>query len=62
MTHTQYRAAIARLGLTQERAAVFLGVGLKTSQRWANEKSRIPEAVAKLLRLMIRLGIKPDEV
>lgn len=62
MTPNQYRAAISALGLSQAGAAAFLGVSLRTSQGWALDEHPIPEAVAKLLRLMIRLKVKPDDV
>jgi transcriptional regulator with XRE-family HTH domain len=61
MTPTQFRAAIAKLGLTQEQAGVFMGRSERQGQRWANGEP-IPESVAKLLRLMIRLGLNPDDV
>lgn len=62
MTKNQYRAAIKRLGLSQVRAAAFLGVSPRTSQGYALGEYPVPEAVAKLLRLMVRLGLSPDEV
>lgn len=61
MTPNQYRNHIAALGLSQQGAADFLGVSLRTSHGWANGDP-IPEAVAKLLRLMVRLKLEPDEV
>jgi DNA-binding XRE family transcriptional regulator len=61
MNQNQYRTALERLGLTQESAAQFLDVSLRTSHGYANG-SPIPDATAKLLRLMIKLGVKPDEV
>jgi DNA-binding XRE family transcriptional regulator len=60
MTQRQYRAALERLELTQESAAEFLGVSLRTSHGYANG-SPIPEATAKLLRLLTRLGINPGD-
>lgn len=62
MTPNQYRSAIDKLGLSQVRAAAFLGVSPRTSQGYALGESPVPEPVAKLLRLMIRLGLKPDDV
>ena len=59
MTPLQYRAAIEKLGLSQRKAGTFLGAAERTSRRWA--KDGPPEAVAKLLRLMIRLEIKPED-
>jgi DNA-binding transcriptional regulator YiaG len=53
MTPDQYRTAIAKLGLSQRGAALFLGVNERTSRAWASGQSRIPVAVAKLLNLLI---------
>ena len=61
MTPNQYRNALDALGLTQESAAQFLDVSLRTSHGYANG-SPIPESVVKLLRLMIKLGLKPQHV
>jgi hypothetical protein len=62
VTPTQYKAAIARLELSQVAAGEFLGVNPRQSRRWIAGDSAIPESVAKLLRLMIRLKLKPDDV
>jgi hypothetical protein len=61
MTPTQYRTAIAKLGLSQEAAGVFMGRSPRQGQRWA-AGDPIPESVAKLLRLMVRLELKPSDV
>jgi DNA-binding transcriptional regulator YiaG len=62
MTSLQYREAIRKLGLSQLAAARFLGVSPRTSQGWALGQSPVNEAAAKLLRLMVRLGLKPSNV
>lgn len=62
MTPTQYRAAIERVGLSQRGAGAFLGVDERTSRRWAAGDAAIPESVAKLLRLMVRLKLDPNDV
>ena len=62
MTAAQYGAAIERLGLTQRAAGAFLGIDERQSRRWIAGDARIPESVAKLLRLMIRLKLYPDDV
>jgi hypothetical protein len=62
MTANQYRAAIAAIGLSQRRAAPFLGISLRTSQGYAWGEHPIPEPTAKLLRLMVRLELTPEEV
>jgi hypothetical protein len=61
MTKAQYRAALDALGLSQGDAAEFLGVTVRTSHGYANGAS-IPTAIAKLLRLMVRLHIRVEEV
>lgn len=62
MTSNQYRTAIKKLGLSQAGAGRFLNVGERTSRRWANDEARIPDVVDILLRLMIRLNLKPEDV
>lgn len=62
MTANQYRKAIEALGLSQHRAAEFLGVSPRTSQGYALDEYPVPEAIAKLLRLMIKLGLRPEDV
>lgn len=62
MTPNQYRAAIKQLGLSQQRAGLWLGVSPRASQGYALGERPVPEPVAKLLRLVIRLGLKPDDV
>ena len=61
MTAVQFRTAIAVLGLSQERAGQFMGRSKRQGQRWANGDP-IPESVAKLLLLMVRLKLDPDDV
>lgn len=51
MTANQYRAALARLGLSQVGAARLFGVGERTSRRWAEEGVTGPAEL--LLRLML---------
>jgi len=62
MTPTQYRTAIKALGLSQHLAGDWLGIGRRTSQGYALGEYPVPEPTAKLLRLMIRLKLKPDDV
>jgi transcriptional regulator with XRE-family HTH domain len=62
MTPKQYADAIEALGLSQRAAGKFLGVDERQSRRWVAGDSAIPESVSKLLRLMIRLKLKPEDV
>lgn len=61
MTANQYRAALSRLGLSQAGAAEFLGISIRSSHGYANDEP-IPEPIAKLLRLMVKLGLSPKDV
>jgi DNA-binding transcriptional regulator YiaG len=62
MTTNQYAEAIERLGLSQRGAGRFLGVDERTSRKWIAGDARIPNSVAKLLRLMIERELTPDDV
>lgn len=61
MSADDYREAIAALGLTQDSAAAFLGVSLRTAHGYANAQP-VPLYVAKLLRLCVKLKLKPEDV
>lgn len=62
MTPKQYADAIDKLALSQRASGRFLGVDERTVRKWIAGDARIPEAVAKLLRLMVSRKITPDEV
>lgn len=62
MTPKQYKEAIKALGLSQERAGDWLGIGRRTSQGYALGEYPVPEPVAKLLRLCVKLKLKPEDV
>jgi transcriptional regulator with XRE-family HTH domain len=46
----QLRAALERLNITQTEAAKRLGVTARTVRRWVAGDTRIPEAVAIVVR------------
>lgn len=60
MTPKQYKFAIEKLGLSQESAGIWLGVSKRTGQNYAAKGP--PEPVAKLLRLVLKLDLRPDDV
>lgn len=60
MSPKQYKTIIEQLGLSQERAGEWLGVSPRTGQNYAAKGP--PEPVAKLLRLCVRLKLKPEDV
>lgn len=62
MTPAQYKTAIKALGLSQERAGDWLGIGRRTSQGYSLGERPVPEPVAKLLRLCVKLKLNPEDV
>lgn len=62
VTKLQYKNTIRALGLSQERAGDWLGIGRRTSQGYAIGESPVPEPIAKLLRLCVRLELNPEDV
>ena len=60
MTPTEYRVAIAQLGMSQRRAAKFFEAAPATGPRWAKHGPTPP--VAMKLRLMIAMELTPDNV
>jgi hypothetical protein len=61
MTAAQYRKALDQLALTQGAAAKWLGISIRSSNGYANGEP-IPEPLAKLLRLCVRLKLNPEDV
>lgn len=49
MTPTEFRAALARLNLSQAAAARVLGVDARTARRWALGERDVPPPVERLL-------------
>jgi DNA-binding XRE family transcriptional regulator len=62
MTANQYRAALAKLGWSQEGAAQFLGISKRTSQNYAIDGTKVAEPVAILLRLLLAGKIAPADL
>ena len=53
MTADEYRVALASLGLSQESLAIAVGASPRTGQKWALGETRVPGAVAVILRLLL---------
>ncbi len=62
MTANQFRAALARLELSQLGAARLLSADGRTARRWALGERSIPPAVAILLRLLIAGTISVKDI
>lgn len=62
MTASEFRVAIAALGLSQVGTGRFLGDKRgRKGQRYAAAETPVPKPVAMLLRLMIEHGVKPED-
>lgn len=67
MTPEDFKDALQRVGFgtgvrAQEEAGRWLSGGARTGQRYALGESHIPRSTAMLLGLMIRLGLKREDV
>lgn len=62
MDKKEYRAALKKIGLSQEKAGVWLGIGKRTSQGYALGEYPVSAPVRKLLRVMQKYRIDPAEV
>jgi hypothetical protein len=60
MSPERYAQVIAKLGLSQVKAAEFLGFDPRTSRRWISGELVVPKTVAMLLELMVKLKVTPD--
>ena len=60
MTGAEYKKAIAQLGLSQQRAGLWLGLSRRTGQVYASEGA--PKHVAMLFRLMLETGRMPEDI
>ena len=62
MTAGEYRKALSKLGLSQEGAARYLGIGKRTSQAYALEELPVPDGVAVILRLLVSGKVTLEDV
>lgn len=61
MTPDEYRAKLERLDMTQKEAGEFTGKALRSSQGYALGHYPVPPLIAKVLRTMVRLNLKPAD-
>lgn len=62
MTANQFKAALAKVGLSQLGAARFFGLGDRTVRRLAAGEYLVPPAISYCLRLMIDCGRSPQDL
>lgn len=54
MTGDEFKGALSRLGMSQERFARLVGAAPRTGQKWALGETRVPGSVVLLLTLLDR--------
>jgi DNA-binding XRE family transcriptional regulator len=57
MGAAEFRAHVARLGLTQQQMADWLDISLRTSHSYANGSAAVPKAIAMLLRMITKTQV-----
>lgn len=62
MTANQYRAAIAKLEMSQRAAARLFHVDERTSRRWALGETSVPDDIAEALQSMIVGDVTKQDV
>lgn len=59
---TEFGAAIAALGITQQRVARLFGVGPRSIRRWQDGDRRVPSGVSLVVRLLACGAVTVDQV
>jgi DNA-binding transcriptional regulator YiaG len=62
MSPAQFREANVLLGFSQDEAATWLGISPSAVEAYALGNMPVPQPTAMLLRLVIKLGINPQDV
>lgn len=58
MNAKRFNDLVSRLGLrTQAEAAAAMGIGLRSFVRYANNQTRIPVPVRRVLLMLVRHGV-----
>ena len=59
MTANQFRATLARLGLSQRGASRLFDVNERTVRRWVAGDIAVPEGIVEHLRQMLTMSERP---
>jgi len=64
MNNAEYIKILKRLGLTPhgKATAALLCCSMRSLAAWASGEKTVPALAARLLRLMVRLKLNPDDV
>lgn len=57
-----FRAALLAFNLTQQGCGRLFDVDERTVRRWATGAAPIPRSVAIAFALMLRFGVKPEDL
>jgi DNA-binding transcriptional regulator YiaG len=55
MDHTEFRAALDELGISQHQFAKEISMDVTSVNRWANDKAEIPGIAAVYVRLILSI-------
>ena len=61
MTANQFRATLARLGLSQRGASRLFNVNERTVRRWALDEGSIPENIVENLKRLVADQQRPKK-
>lgn len=62
LTPEEFAFALARLKINHVQFCEWLGLNPKQGRRYASGLIKVPKAVGKLLILMVRLDLTPEQV
>jgi hypothetical protein len=62
MIAAQFRVSLAALGLSQVKAARFLGRNPRTIRRYVSSELPVPRHIQITLNLMLKTGLKPGDL
>lgn len=62
MTAAEFSEALDSLNLNQTTAGYWLKIDRRSVHNYANGKQKVPNPVAKLLRLCVKLKLSPEDV
>lgn len=62
MSAVEFKDMVTELGLTPAELASWLGIQLRQVQRYASGLVPVPTTTARMLNLMLRQKLKPEDV
>jgi hypothetical protein len=63
MSPAEYKAAVRALGFSsQAKAGAWLGMSRRQCAAYARGEAKVPQSIVMLMRLCIKLDIKPQDL